>query len=1267
MNTDIRLKKITIDSSPLLLQNGYVNITDTTISDIYNASLNVNGGISIKAVSNSTSVTAGGALTIAGGMSVIKDTKLGGSIDINNNVRVLGGSVDKFNVSSGNIYASLDGITKHLELSNNSLTIRTTGDSYNYSSGSAIFYGGVSIVCDSNSNDTAGGALSIAGGMSVGRDIRSANVITGNIDICNANVITLHNEAPIQNTTMQVSGPNTILSTSTQGSFVINNNCSIAQTSVDINTNMYLGTGSTLISDSLNQATFNSTQESTYTSSSVVINGGVLINKMCVINDSLHVCSNGDNKLDKIVLYQSQANPQNNNTSQSMCSIGMTSGNMVMNVASGSNLIINNGLSKIFSLNYDSSFDFNRTHKIFLDSYNELSLRKCIGASDSVMNIISEDADGSDTVGLRITKNSNQNNWMFYGYDKNVNSYCIKASGNDTTGSTSVDLGIYNQTYCNIIFGSSGNVSLNPIQNGKFTIANSGCNTIIEGGLAVGQSIRTSYGNLKIQDTVLEQITVVSGSTYSSTCMHPDKNLNPMLALYSATLTSGNNVMFEIMSLGTPNSGNKEAFKIHNAFNNDNGFVIHTDSSGSGNNKYIGIQSTLGETAACSQLVLQTNGNVGIGITNPRVLLDINGNMRCLNQTASNINCVALQVTGTSPTGILSQGGIQVAGQSVLQQALTVGSDIIANRIMLQNTSQNTIICSGGANIIGGISSGNIIANNITTNAVTSASANGGSIMSLGGVCILSTANSTNVTSECALYVAGNIHNSGIIRVGNGINSYNRLQFDNAGVMLTAYDNSNINRFMMRLDTSNNTIIGNTNGNSIELQTGSDNRIIFSNTVASTGLTSASAIFNGGITIKQTNASLSVSNGGALTIAGGASITKNANIGGDLIVSSTTASVSSTTGCLTLKGGLGVSGNVNINGDTIISGNFTVYGQSTNLITTNTTLEDNVITLNSGPSGSRDSGMFIQRYQTDNDTGSGDIVNDTVDISGVFGSQIGIGSTSANLRGIVTSATTDYYVGWWIKITGGFASNQVRKIIAYNGTTNVASISSAWTGSNPASGDTVSLYSKAYNGIVFNESKDRFECISSNMNVSDILYDTTSYIQYNKFAVSQISCENVNIDTWIIDNNVNFGIYNNQTTGMFINTTGCIAINTTPSTNALEVKGSVHISNDLAINGMISSVSDIRLKENVVDIRTKNASILESIMKLTPITYNIKDSDCNEPQLGLIAQELISAGFPELVNMSEDGYYSLDYSRISVLLLASIQELFLQVKNQKMN
>lgn len=1266
MNTDIRLKKITIDSSPLLLQNGYVNITDTTISDIYNASLNVNGGISIKTTSNSTSVTAGGALTIAGGMSVIKDTKLGGSIDINNSVRVLGGSVDKFNVSSGNIYASLDGITKHLEMSNNNLIVRTTGDSYNYSSGSAVFYGGVSIACGSNSNDTAGGALSIAGGMSVGQDIHSANVITGNVDIRNTNVITLHNNGTIQNTTMQVSGSNTILLTSTQGSFVVNNNCSIAQTSVNINTNMYLGTGSTFISNSLNQATFNSTQESTYTSSSIVINGGALINKMCVLGDSLHVTSNSNNKLDKIVLYQPQANPQSNNTSNSMCSIGMTSGNMTMNIASGSNLIVNNGLSKIFSLNYDNSFDFKTTHKIFLDTYNELSLRKSVAASDSIVNIISEDADGTDTVGLRITKNGSQNNWMFSGYDKNVNSYCIKASGNDTTGNTSVDLGIYNQTYCNIVFGSSGNVSLTPTQNGKFTIVNSGCNTIIEGGLAVGQSIRTSYGNLKIRDTVLEQITVVSGSAYSSICIHPDNSLNPMLSLYSTTLTSGNNAMFEIMSLGTPTSGSKEAFKIHNTLNNGNGFVIHTDSSGSGNNKYIGIQSTLSETAACSQLVLQTNGNVGIGITNPSVLLDINGGMKCLNQTASNINCLTLQVTGTSPTSILSQGGIQVTGQSVLQQALTVGSGIIANGIMLQDTAQNSIICSGGANIIGGISTGSITTNNIIINDVTSASVNGGSLKSLGGVCILSTANSTNVTSECALYVAGNIHNSGLIRVVNGINSYSRLQFDNAGIMLTAYDNSSVNRFMMRLDTSNNTIIGNTNGNAIELQTGSDNRIIFSNTVASTGLTTASAIFNGGITIKQTSASSSVSNGGALTVAGGASIAKNMNIGGDLIINSTTASVSSTTGCLTLNGGLGVSGNVNINGDTIISGNFTVYGQSTNLITTNTTLEDNVITLNSGPSGSRDSGMFIQRYQTDNDTGSGDVVNDTVDISGVLGSQTGMGSTSANLTGIATSTTTDYYVGWWIKITGGFDSNQVRKIIAYNGTTKVASISSAWTGSNPASGDTMSMYSKAYSGMVFNESNDRFECISSNRNVSDTLYDTTSYIQYNKFTTSQISCENVNIDTWTIDNNVNFGIYNNQTTGIFMNTYGCIAINTTPSTNALEVKGSVHISNDLTVDGMISSVSDIRLKENVVDIRTKNASILEAIMKLTPITYNLKDSDCNEPQIGLIAQELISAGFPELVNVSEDGYYSLDYSRISVLLLASIQELFLQVKS-KMN
>ena len=56
------------------------------------------------------------------------------------------------------------------------------------------------------------------------------------------------------------------------------------------------------------------------------------------------------------------------------------------------------------------------------------------------------------------------------------------------------------------------------------------------------------------------------------------------------------------------------------------------------------------------------------------------------------------------------------------------------------------------------------------------------------------------------------------------------------------------------------------------------------------------------------------------------------------------------------------------------------------------------------------------------------------------------GSTSTTIKLVAgSSATTDYYKGLYIETTGGTGSGQTRQIIAYNGTTLVATIDQAWT------------------------------------------------------------------------------------------------------------------------------------------------------------------------------------------------------------------------------
>ena len=57
-----------------------------------------------------------------------------------------------------------------------------------------------------------------------------------------------------------------------------------------------------------------------------------------------------------------------------------------------------------------------------------------------------------------------------------------------------------------------------------------------------------------------------------------------------------------------------------------------------------------------------------------------------------------------------------------------------------------------------------------------------------------------------------------------------------------------------------------------------------------------------------------------------------------------------------------------------------------------------------------------------------------------------------------------------------------------------------------------------------------------------------------------------------------------------------------------------------------------------------------------PIVYELKDDETHDKQLGLIAQE-VEEYFPELVITDENGFKSMDYSRLSVVLFTLLKDL----------
>lgn len=131
---------------------------------------------------------------------------------------------------------------------------------------------------------------------------------------------------------------------------------------------------------------------------------------------------------------------------------------------------------------------------------------------------------------------------------------------------------------------------------------------------------------------------------------------------------------------------------------------------------------------------------------------------------------------------------------------------------------------------------------------------------------------------------------------------------------------------------------------------------------------------------------------------------------------------------------------------------------------------------NTNTNNSRDLGILFQRYQIPNDAGEGDITNENavpIFIDSIPNQSI---ITVLNQLKLSTLAniTDNYYNGWWIKIGSGSNTNQVRKIISYNGLQRVATLDTPFTTQNPNSGDTVKFYNNTYVGNYYDETNDTF-------------------------------------------------------------------------------------------------------------------------------------------------------------------------------------------------
>ena len=117
-------------------------------------------------------------------------------------------------------------------------------------------------------------------------------------------------------------------------------------------------------------------------------------------------------------------------------------------------------------------------------------------------------------------------------------------------------------------------------------------------------------------------------------------------------------------------------------------------------------------------------------------------------------------------------------------------------------------------------------------------------------------------------------------------------------------------------------------------------------------------------------------------------------------------------------------------------------------------------------------------------------------------------------------------------------------------------------------------------------------------------------------------------------------------------------INLTPG---IDYNGSNHgllvLAGSGTYSGTWTNVSDERLKKNITSITNS----IEHILQLRPVRYEMKVEEFpemhleNGEQIGLIAQE-VEEVLPEIVRTDKDGMKSVDYSKLSVVLIEATKE-----------
>lgn len=493
-----------------------------------------------------------------------------------------------------------------------------------------------------------------------------------------------------------------------------------------------------------------------------------------------------------------------------------------------------------------------------------------------------------------------------------------------------------------------------------------------------------------------------------------------------------------------------------------------------------------------------------------------------------------------------------------------------------------------------------------------------------------------------------------------------RVNINNTGLITILPDGSNARVLFSDTQSIFSNVVSITNTtNSINNSTGSlvvgggvaingnlnlSGALKFNNPIVSTNSSTGTIVINnGGIGINCTNDTQNVDNGGALTIGGGIAVKKSLNIGGKITIFDTTVSTNSFDGSLIMYGDVGINSRIFQRSD-----NFPQYRIAP--------------VTNSNNTG-------IAFYSNNDYTGTPwvvgckntnfDISNNASNFTITPGGNIGINTTNPNntldIRGTLNvSGTASFASGLILNTNSSISANGTFsdvKIASYGGNGIRISENTGYLGINTNA--TCSL---------------QLDNILSVRKI--VLFDTTN--NNNQFYGMGITS---NTFGYHVDNlaasHVFYAASSNSTSNeiMRLRGDGFVGINTSNPSSMLDLNGDMIIrstmnsigynsggsltvmgggsfSGDIYIGGAINTSSDIRLKENIRNI----THCLDKIDNIETVYFNYINDPLKELNIGFIANNFIE-DFPEILKKPENGYYSLDYSRVTPILMNCIKEL----------